>query len=566
VCDLFKEFTSKQQHPTVYPVKVCQPRPSIFSETETNVMQVLSHPKLSRALQALQSKPAAKIFLVSVATVAAPRVYIDYKRNEDAGNESLFYEGFSLFSNFIAPGLLALGTAFALKKVRNPLRLDTTKWIGNDAVYALSQHYAVALKNLGSTLAQHSADARKHAFFTQVLSHLEAKQAFDGHRVQLKPADVKSLAKSIVAIPEKAKAPKKLVETMTALLQSADQICLLPAVANGKALDIQPNHFLTNLSSMSVEFQKAQTPEAVSEFVRKVRFSNNAKTAVSLSIVAGLGFSAQFINRWLTKKRTGQTGFVGTEKFGQQHAPALISTYRTNQNAPVGHSGSSQSQSPIFGGFASNQFLPNIDQLRYVIYPAGIIGKMLASRSLDELRETLIKSAFAYFNLLFIPNLVENAVAYGLAKRHAFSQKPQLEPLTAQSTLWTKINYYYQSVNKAQVRSYEDLNLYAKQYAHKLSTLPTEALHGELSTLIANPQALLPLLRNSQSQAEREKILNTVISKRLYWLKNISVLSGLLYSTLTLGVGLNLLNIYITKQKQKKEDNGLKSQLQFGLA
>jgi len=581
-------------------------------------MQVLSHPRLSRTLQVLQSNPAAKIFLVNVATVAAPRVYIDYHRNKDAGNESIFYEGFSLFSNYIAPGLLALGTASLLKKFNNPLHINTTQWISNEAVDAFSHHYKAALGKLDNAVLEQDPAARKKAFFHQVLSHLEAKRSLDGKITHLEPQHIQELAHDVTALPLKGKAPQSLINKLTGHLESADQIKLL-AAPHGKALDIQPKDFLSQLSKMGHEFQKVHTGDQVHNLVSKVHFSNSAKAAVSLSIVGGLGFFAQFINKWITKERTGKTGFVGTENLiaveddgsevpvvvpvrlpanhpddktiggklvSQVHVPGhaakqndvpptlnpspsrgegIKSSPVDDVNSKKGKDKKNQPQ-PAFGGFASNQFLPNVDQLKYIIYPAGIIGKMLASRSIDELRETAIKAGFAYFNLLFIPNLVENVVAYAAGKHHIFSRKPDLKPLTSESGVWEKTKYYFKSVNQAHIRSYEDVALYSKQYAQKLSTMKGEALEKELKTLISKPEALLSRLSTIQNPVEREQHLSDAILKRLSWVKNAAVLSGILYSALTLGVGLNLLNIYITKRRFQRNGADDEGNPLFGLA
>jgi hypothetical protein len=249
-----------------------------------------------------------------------------------------------------------------------------------------------------------------------------------------------------------------------------------------------------------------------------------------------------------------------------EKAHGLHPMSKTNADPVKNKKDKKNQQEPTFGGFASNQFLPNVDQLKYIIYPAGIIGKMLASRSIDELRETAIKAGFAYFNLLFIPNLVENVVAYAAGKHHIFSRKPDLAPLTADSGLWTKTKYYFKSVNQAHIRSYEDVALYSKQYAQKLSTMKGEALEKELKTLIPKPEMLLSRLSSIQNPLEREQHLTDAVLKRLSWVKNAAVLSGILYSALTLGIGLNLLNIYITKRRFKRNGADDEGNPLFGLA
>jgi hypothetical protein len=529
-------------------------------------MQVFSHPMTSKALQGLQSNFAAKLLFVNVATMAVPRTIIDYQRNKYAGQETGFYEGYSLFSNYAMPGLLALGTASVLKKFNNPFKVNTSSWVSNESIEALAQHYRVALKDSQkaavpqkqTALAKieaktqiNSKDTRE-CFLKQTLSHLQGKRAIDGSLTRLSPELVNNFAQELEALAPGQKPDLALARRIGEALGSYDRVELLPhasglhALAGGKSLALQPQKFLEHLSSLSHEFKKAGNSTDLDRISQKLCRGNIIKAVVSLSVVASLGFFAQFINKWITRKRTGQTGFVGTMNFSSVSQPSA-----SHQSQP------SATQSPSFAGLASSQFLPTAEQLKYVIYPAGIFGKMLASRSLDELRETSIKASFAYFNLLFIPNIVENMVAHAAGHPHAFSKTPNLEPFPENSGIWARSKRYFQTVNRSTVRSYEDLAIYAQQLGKKLSTASDTELAQELKTLLRKPESLMAELKTLKTPMMREKAVAEAVMSQLRGVKNKAVLAGLFYSALTLGVGLNLLNIYITNRKHRRDNNAM---------
>src|SRR5688572_20560219 len=110
-----------------------------------NITSPLYHPKTTAALKGLQSNIAYKLLFVNMTAMVIPRIYIDYHRNKYAGQETAFYESYSLATNYALPGLMALGTAAYLNKKGNPLGINTKGWIGKDYVDTLSDTYKQSL-------------------------------------------------------------------------------------------------------------------------------------------------------------------------------------------------------------------------------------------------------------------------------------------------------------------------------------------------------------------------------------------------------------------------------------
>jgi hypothetical protein len=508
-------------------------------------MSIFSHPYITANIRALQSNAAYKLLFVNITSLILPRIYIDSCRNRFAGEETAFYELYSLVTNYGLPGILAWGTAQVLKSIKNPFKIDTTGWIDNKQIRALSHIYqrSIQEQNPAKTLDQ---------FLKNSLAELEGIDSLSSKATRLSPLQIDRQMHQIKSIWLLKKSNKEVIQsvskTLSRTLGTFDNITLRYKQKN---LSINPENFIQHLIYLGTQFQKGHVSsnktiiEAnIKQITQKLNFSNNAKTAVGLTIVSSLGFFAQFINRWLTFRKTGHKGFVGYQDFGQKikhsshknpHQVLDISTLRKNLH---------------FGGMESSQFLPTSDQLKCPIYPMGILGKLLASRDWIEARETAIKATFAYFNFLFIPNLVENLVAHKLGNQNIFSNTSQFKHLKPSSGL-SYYKQWFQNVNQSRIRSFQDIEIYSKRLGEEIGKLNEYQLQKKLEGIVSRPMPILKRI-NQLGGAEKVEQLSQAIAKELNGLRNIAIISSLLYSCLTLGIGLNLLNIYITNSNRTK--------------
>jgi|GEM_PF-1817714 len=562
---------------------------------------ILSNRITTQALQSLQSNPASKLLFVNLAGIVLPRIYIDFHRNKYAGQETAFYELYSTATNYALPGALGLGTAYLLGKVNNRFGIKTTNWLDNQYINALSDTYQKSIKP-----GQHPETQKE--FIAAALKKLQVKHHDLAHDERLQPTQIKHYVERIQPFLQKNKLDnshlKKIALNLAEDLGSFDQI----KWGEHSSLSVHPEKLVEHLYILNREFQKGhigtnlnQIQENIVSIAQKLHFTNTFKSLVSVGIVAGLGFGAQFINKWITQRRTGKSGFVGYSDFETNGASAQIkkskpkgrteqnpfpfynpnsgiykptlpagalynpfqspiAASQPNQSTPVGippylsiqttnrsHNNTGQ---PVFSGLASSQFLPTAEQLKYVIYPAGIIGKLAASRCLDEFRETATKGGFAYINFLLLPNLVENLVALGMKNSHAFSYSPPKNPPNASGML-SKLKYGYQLMSKTKVRSYPDIGVYAKQVGQRLAPLNEAQIRDGLKGIVRNVEPFMQKLARTE-QAQWTDHIAAYVGQELNRVKNIASICGLLYSCLTLGVGLNLLNIYITNRRRAK--------------
>ena len=254
---------------------------------------------------------------------------------------------------------------------------------------------------------------------------------------------------------------------------------------------------------------------------------NNLKTSIAVGVTCLLGFSAQFINRTITRLRTGKKDFVG-----------YSDVYRNTSNKKEENT----DKTTAFKGFESDNFFPTRPQLKNTIYPVGIIGKLFASRCGDEARETSIKSVFTFLNFLIIPNLIKNIVAYGFGNKNIFNNLTIDENKGFFSKIW--------KIKDNTIKSYDEIRIFSERMGKQLGNLDNNRLIQKLGGLISKPEKLIGSL--GRNNGDRAKIIAEYIAKELNGIKNTSKIFDILYSVFNIGYRVNLLNIYITNNKRKK--------------
>jgi hypothetical protein len=559
---------------------------------------ILRNPTTTHIMNSLQSNPVRKLLFINMATMVVPRISIAASRNKYAGQETALYEFIGLFTNFALPGLVALGVANFLDKARkNPLGLRTTGWAKPAYVDSFAEFYK---KSVNTVYGQASRpDLRRETlahFVRSVLGHLEVPDPVQAKSNKLTEKQLEQFTEDVLKLMNLPKAEAKAALQSTAqklanALGSYDRLIL----KGGKDTVTQSNTLIQHLSFLGKEFQKSHTSELPAQIVgnlenivKRMHQSILVKSAVSMTAWIGLACSLQFINRWITKLRTGQTGFVGYTDFNQQPAggkkppkilsnppqqPLMASSSPLASPPPVpqpagqptapalaspvariGMQNTLPSQQVSFSGWLPNvkssQFLPTVEQLK-VVYPLGALGRLLASRDLSEARETLILSGFGTLNFLFIPNLVENLVARGFKNPKIFSNVPdfgQKQP----KNMAEKLNQEFLRLNQSSIRSYQDIEAYSKKMGEQLAHQSDEVIHKHLSGILREADPELKKLGGLSAEAKAQQIA-ALVAKELNGIKNISSIAGITYSCLTLGVGLNLLNVYITNKKRARQ-------------
>ncbi len=516
-------------------------RQSAFKGQYSPVLNAFKNKRVNGAFEKLED-PTMKLLFVNCTSLIVPGIIVDSFRNKYAGAETAFYQLFNTGVNYLGAGVIAFSMAGLLKNIFNPQKVNTKGWVGNASVNCLKDHYSQNISKYNK------ADGSKQ-FVKDILNKVSASPG--GKHVNLSTIGDDQLSNIATDIlnSKSSRNNKKLMDIVKRLgnhLGAVDNIAI--ATANtGEPHKTNIGQLVKDLSYLGEEFKKAGDASTLEKIASKVKNTNRIKTATSVFIVMALGFYSQHINNWITKKRTGKSGFVGYKEFGQDV------TGKNTENK--------ENTQPSFKGkgfkipsLESKQFIPTYEQLKWLIYPAGIIGKNLFCRSNDERREVAFKTSFAFLNFLVIPNLVDNLVAYSYKNKHLFSNsKNKLFSNNPNANPLQKLGNFFKNlpgVNKLKIKSYKDIEAYSHYVAQEMKD--SNVSEKTLSEFVKNPSPELISEINSASGTQKAEKIAGAIQKELKGIKNVSKFTSIAYSLLTLGIGINVINILITNKKHKK--------------
>lgn len=292
--------------------------------------------------------------------------------------------------------------------------------------------------------------------------------------------------------------------------------------------------FIENLHNVSKVYMKKDIEEIFKNsvdidsnaFVNALKSMNLKRSVIGLGIATAIGVSTQPINKYLTFKKTGQTGFVGVEGREEDHSTKfkIMKTVAGILLAGAAISTITTKPSEFLSKIQFKGMLPTVDQLK-LVYGMTIGSRLLAARDKDELRESAIKDSLGFLNLLVLGALVAKVSAKLLDKsKSLITIKPNsgkgfvnwLKNSTLRNrdeVLLTELKAHGKEVIK------DGKALTFKELMKLSETLPTDvqkSLKGKLRVL------------------------------------NLSQAIGYLYSGLVLGVGVPALNAHMTAKSDAK--------------
>ena len=270
--------------------------------------------------------------------------------------------------------------------------------------------------------------------------------------------------------------------------------------------------------SLSNSF-KTKTKEKLPDFVKGLVKNKNAATILGLGICAALCLSIQPINKWLTKKRTGQDGFVGVEDKQADNSKGFkIARTALGVGFPI----FAMSTIGKFSNLLSNvQFMSKITTLNQfkLLYGLTIGSRFLSARDKNELREATIKDTLGFTNWLILGGMVSKLTARALGGKDLINN-----PIKENGKKGLK--YAFDWISKSSVKSFNEVLMPKAKEVMK---------DGKILSLAKLYEDAAPAVKKQVRQIATSQI------------------AGYLYSGLVLGVGIAKLNIFITKQMQNKK-------------
>ena len=260
-------------------------------------------------------------------------------------------------------------------------------------------------------------------------------------------------------------------------------------------------------------------------FIKGIKSLNIRRSVAGLAIAAAVGMATQPINMYLTRKKTGQDGFVGVEgrQKDKSHGFKMLKALVASAFTVGALSTITTNPKNLLNKIQFQGMIPTVAQLK-LVYGLTIASRLLSARDKDELREATVKDTLGFLNLLVLGTLVTKGVAHGFDKSLINVTKEGSKNFfkwLTHSSLKTRDEVLCEALKKHGIQTVKDGK-----------AIPFKKLikHADKAT-----------------------------KKKLFAL-NMSQIAGYLYSGLVLGVGVPKLNIYMTNKSEAKRKAKLAAQ------
>ncbi len=482
------------------------------------------------ALNYLDTSPAWGAVAVDLLCMVLPRTLTDWiKRGTEAGVETGRREGLGTFNHSMI-GVYAAAAGIALAAGINKAFGLKVKDIGN--MFIDSETMDLHGKIWDQKIKSNSPEPLKE-YLTDIFKNYEALSPERNRGwVRFKDDDIEKVV-DILEKEIKANGKKISKEASAAirntLISSTGVENNFRIISDGA--QHSSRYTVGALVDTAYKLGKAFSEEKVqtafreamnyadNKFLKAMKKLNLRRSVIGLAMATAVGLSAQPLNMYLTRKKTGTTGFVGGGeedksngfKVKKSIASLLFGTFALstigNPLKLVSHPHELLKQLQFKG------YTPTIKQFKFV-YGLTIMSRLLSSRNDNELKESLIKDFLGFASWLILGNFVQKLVAQ--------AADPTLIKLNDKENGSKVLNWIQNSVLKTR----------------------EEVLHAGLGKEVFKDGK--PLNLNGMIKAAAN---NAAVKKQLRILTG-AQFAGYLYSALALGLGIPRLNIYLTNRRE----------------
>lgn len=483
----------------------------------------------STGLRFLDTNQAWGATAVDVGSMVLPRTIVDFQRGADAGLETATRESSSSANHALVGVYGALAGVLLASSLNGRFGIKFNQIFAGDKI----------LDNLGKSWhdevqAGNKEPLRKH--LEKVVGSIEgfnpskSKEGWVGISQDTQKLIVDRLENDIKKLDKNkiSGETEKYIHTLITSSTGAESKMRLKGIGGKEAvtgLDLKT--ILENTYSVTKAFTSEKVANVfretkdfgANEFIKSMKGFNMRRSLLGVGIAGAIGMSIQPINRYITKRRTGEDKFVGggekDDSFGFKVRKALAAAaFGAGSFACI-----STKPAEILPKLQFRGMIPSLDQFK-AIYGLTIMSRFMSSRNDNELTESAIKDVIGFANWLILGNIVTKGVANGLDKdliNIKESDKGQgFFKWLKNSSVKTRDEVLLSSLQKAGISAVEDGK--SLKYSEMLKKIPAS---------------------DAITKAKLRKL-------------NIAQVAGYLYSGLVLGVGLPKLNAYLTNKRMAK--------------
>lgn len=519
------------------------PNLQLNSQKQNNGSQIAfkSAAVVTQVFRFLETNAALGASAVDVTCMGIPRTAVDSTRGPDAGLETARRE-FSSTAVDAGIGAFGIGAAYVFSRgIKKDYGIQAHKMLISDDTFEILSNIYDSHKGSDNQLRNSLLENVKIVKGFNPDSKIHRTINDNGFvSVENEKAQEKIVDKLLEAIENKAdnKKGKQALEE----IKACSKAMFLDELGSERTIRIEKNgikttssldNYINDVINAHKAFESGEVKKILNGeniFKSKVftRLINlNKKTAIGgLAIASGIACSLQPINMYLTKKKTGKSGFVGVEgrepdkskgfkalKLGA----AATFCYAVMRNI-------AKTPKDVLKAVQFKGIIPTIPQFKFV-YGLTIVSRFMAARDKNELRESSIKDSLGFVNWLILGGFVSKLTAAGIEK------------LTGEK---------YIRYNKN-----ENGHRWVDWLTESSIATREEVLHESLkkvgiSTIKADGKAMT-FMEKMNAAAKHAPEARTKIRYI-----NMIQFAGYLWSGLALGFGIPKLNIAITKSIEAK--------------
>jgi len=483
------------------------------------------------ALRFLDTNEAWGANTIDVCSMVIPRTVIDTKRNPFAGIETLCREMAGVVVHSIV-GLFGMGAAVLLNnKLKNNYDVDFKHILADsNSVDHLAKAWHKSL-NMENALDNNGNPTAK-AFINYVDNSLKGLKGLkDNNWVEISDSTRKNIVDTLGTllgtrsdknIPKLEK--QKLINTIISEFGTEKDLKF------SSGAKVAANDLFEDLYSLGNTFKSKKVtqeflkPLENNAFLKQLKKLTKQKTVLGLAGICAIAASVQKVNRAMTKKRTGSDGFVGYSDFSKDQKQGADKSLKFKlmklgaAAVMVGIAHKAIGAKSITDFWNKVQFkgkMPTLDQLK-VVYATTIVGRCFAASDKNELRETATRDYLGYTNWLVLGGLAGKTAANILDKSLINYDKAECG------------NSAIKKILKGSLRS-----------------------HDEIVDSVLGSKALDAAGNRLGFKKYFEQLDKTTITKLRKL--NTAQLIGYVYTGLILGVGIPMLNKYLTERSRAKQ-------------
>jgi len=379
---------------------------------------------LSNALYTLSNNDMLNASFVDVFAMDTPRTVVETKnRGKQAGIEMGFREYTGTFiAEFSAAVFAVLASKFISKKINPNVKVNSGSWITNNGLSVFSEIYD-------------KSDKTPKGYVENILNSMsgivgnKTKEFSAIDKEKTKPV-IEKLTDLITDRTLDRKASNKVltgIQDEIIKLLGADNNITIKGAKNSLSANL--THTLRDIVDSGKNIFFTETKQNSNHILSKLKSMNNLRIGIAIPLSMGLAITNQYLNRYLTKKRTGIDNFVGENGYDKNVADknekkrekglwlkklvsagifVLMLTKVMGVKKPMDLIKKLEFDGPATSGNAIK-----------TIYGTLILGRIFASKDSTELRETNVRDYLGFLNWLVLGGFVAKGVGQTLDPKQA---------------------------------------------------------------------------------------------------------------------------------------------------